>query len=97
MCAFQVYSGSWGDLEGIIKCHMEDVPHYDLEAELEPRRESAAFNRPTKGTSVEKFREMVLSYLKVRAIVYLFIFYPYRAITSTSKRVQRNINGLVCY
>lgn len=67
MYTFQVYSGSWGDLEGIIKCHMEDVPHYDLEGELEPRRESAAFNRPTRGTSVEKFREMVLSHLKVRA------------------------------
>lgn len=46
---------------------MEDVPHYDVEGELEPRRESAAFNRPTKGTSVEKFREMVLNHLKVRA------------------------------
>lgn len=54
-------------MEGIIKCHMEDVPHYDLEGELEPRRESVAFNRPTRGTSVEKFREMVLSHLKVRA------------------------------
>ncbi|XP_026856495.2 divergent protein kinase domain 1A [Electrophorus electricus] len=62
----QVYSGNWGDMEGIIKCHMEDVPHYDPEAELEPRREAASFNRPTKGTSVEKFREMVLSHLKAK-------------------------------
>lgn len=64
--SFQVYSGSWGDMEGIIKCHMEEVHHYDLAAELEPRREAASFNRPTKGTSVEKFREMVLSQLRVR-------------------------------
>ncbi|XP_051568376.1 divergent protein kinase domain 1A-like [Myxocyprinus asiaticus] len=62
----QVYSGSWGDMEGIIKCHMQEVPHYDLGVELEPRKESAFFNRPTKGTSVEKFKEMVFSHLKVK-------------------------------
>uniref|UniRef100_A0A673JFF4 Divergent protein kinase domain 1Ab n=1 Tax=Sinocyclocheilus rhinocerous TaxID=307959 RepID=A0A673JFF4_9TELE len=50
----QVYSGSWGDMEGIIKCQMEEDPHYDLGIELEPRKESASFNRPTKGTSMEK-------------------------------------------
>ena len=61
----QVYSGSWGDLEGIIKCQMEEVPHYDLVAEMEPRKETASFDKPTKGTSVEKFKEMVLSHLKV--------------------------------
>ncbi|XP_051996994.1 divergent protein kinase domain 1A-like isoform X3 [Xyrauchen texanus] len=62
----QVYSGSWGDMEGIIKCHMQEVPHYDLGVELEPRKESAFFNRPTKGTSVEMFKEMVFSHLKVK-------------------------------
>ncbi len=65
-CLFQVYSGSWGDLEGVIKCQMEEVPHYDLGSEMEPRREAAAFNKPTKGTSVEKFREMIFNHLKVR-------------------------------
>lgn len=73
----QVYSGSWGDLEGVIKCQMEDTPHYDLGGEMEPRREvgaapaigvppAAAFDTPTKGTSVQKFREMILNHLKVR-------------------------------
>uniref|UniRef100_A0A672M0I1 Divergent protein kinase domain 1A n=1 Tax=Sinocyclocheilus grahami TaxID=75366 RepID=A0A672M0I1_SINGR len=62
----QVYSGSWGDMEGIIKCQMEEDPHYDLGAELEPRKESASFNRPTKGTSMEKFKEMVFSHLKAK-------------------------------
>ncbi|KAI3368352.1 hypothetical protein L3Q82_008058 [Scortum barcoo] len=60
----QVYSGSWGDLEGVIKCQMEEAPHYDLGSEMEPRKEAAAFNKPTKGTSVEKFREMILAHLK---------------------------------
>ncbi|KTG39856.1 hypothetical protein cypCar_00036237 [Cyprinus carpio] len=62
----QVYSGSWGDMEGIIKCQMEENPHYDLGIELEPRKESASFNRPTKGTSMEKFKEMVFSHLKTK-------------------------------
>lgn len=61
----QVYSGSWGDLEGVIKCQMEDAPRYDLGAETEPRREAAAFDKPTRGTSVEQFREMISDHLKV--------------------------------
>ena len=65
MCSYQVYSGSWGDLEGVIKCQMEEAPHYDLGNKMEPRKEAAAFDQPTKGTSVEKFREMILNHLKV--------------------------------
>ncbi|XP_061592977.1 divergent protein kinase domain 1A-like [Cololabis saira] len=59
----QVYSGTWGDLEGVIKCQMEDGPS-DVAGERESRREAAAFNQPTKGTSVEKFREMIVTHLK---------------------------------
>lgn len=44
---------------------MEETPHYDLGNEMEPRKEAASFNKPTKGTSVEKFREMILNHLKV--------------------------------
>ncbi|XP_026069524.1 protein FAM69A-like isoform X2 [Carassius auratus] len=62
----QVYYGIWGDMEGIIKCQMEEDPHYDLGKELEPPKESASFNRPTKGTSMEKFKEMVFSHLKAK-------------------------------
>ncbi|KAM6921798.1 divergent protein kinase domain 1A [Xenentodon cancila] len=59
----QVYSGTWGDLEGVIKCQMEDAPP-DLGAERETRKEAVTFNKPTKGTSVEKFREMIIDHLK---------------------------------
>ncbi|XP_035641359.1 divergent protein kinase domain 1A-like isoform X1 [Oncorhynchus keta] len=62
----QVYSGGWGDLEGVIKCQMEEIPHYNLGAEMEHRKEASPFNKPTKGTSVEKFKEMVLSHLKTK-------------------------------
>ena len=62
----QVYSSIWGDLDGVVKCQVEEVPHYDLGTEIEPRKETAPFDKPTKGTSVEKFKEMVLIHLKVR-------------------------------
>ncbi|XP_037530627.1 divergent protein kinase domain 1A isoform X1 [Nematolebias whitei] len=62
----QVYSGNWGDLPGVIKCQIKEAPHYDLGGEMEPRREAAAFNKPTKGTSVEKFREMIINHLKAK-------------------------------
>ncbi|XP_034036619.1 divergent protein kinase domain 1A-like isoform X2 [Thalassophryne amazonica] len=58
----QVYSGSWGDLEGVLKCHMDEALHYDLGDE----KLTAAFNKLTKGTSVEKFNEMILNYLKTK-------------------------------
>ncbi|XP_041861446.1 divergent protein kinase domain 1A-like [Melanotaenia boesemani] len=58
----QVYSGSWGDLEGVIKCQLEEAPHYDLGGEIE----AAAFSKPSKGTSVEKFREMIINHLKTK-------------------------------
>uniref|UniRef100_A0A673J7U9 Divergent protein kinase domain 1Ab n=1 Tax=Sinocyclocheilus rhinocerous TaxID=307959 RepID=A0A673J7U9_9TELE len=32
----------------------------------QPRKESASFNRPTKGTSMEKFKKMVYSHLKAK-------------------------------
>lgn len=49
---------------------MEDTPRYDLGGEMEPRREvgaapAAAFDTPTKGTSVQRFRDMILNHLKV--------------------------------
>ncbi|KAJ8418552.1 hypothetical protein AAFF_G00000510 [Aldrovandia affinis] len=62
----QVYTSVWGDLEGVIKCQMEVVLRYDLGAEMEPRKEVVLFDKPTRGTSMEKFKEMVLSHLKAK-------------------------------
>ncbi|XP_061093603.1 divergent protein kinase domain 1A-like [Conger conger] len=62
----QVYISVWGDLEGVVKCQMEEILHYDLRAEMEPRKEVMLFDKPTRGTSMEKFKEMVLSHLKVK-------------------------------
>ncbi|XP_072295329.1 divergent protein kinase domain 1A [Eucyclogobius newberryi] len=60
----QVYSGSWADLDAVIKCQLDDAPRYDLGNE--PRREVASFDTPPKGTSVEKFREMIYNNLKAK-------------------------------
>lgn len=62
----QVYTGGWGDLDGVIRCQLGEVLHFELGEELDTKREAAAvFDKPTRGTSVEKFREMVLNHLKV--------------------------------
>lgn len=68
VCTFQVYTGGWGDLEGVIKCQMEEAHRYALENQVEPRKKAAGFNKPSKGTSVEKFREMILDHLKVEVL-----------------------------
>lgn len=63
-----MYAGGWGDLEGVIKCQMEEAHRYDLENQVEPRKKAAGFNKPSKGTSVEQFREMILDHLKVEVL-----------------------------
>ncbi|XP_067108865.1 divergent protein kinase domain 1A [Osmerus mordax] len=60
----QVYTGGWGELDGVIRCQLGEVVPYELGEELEPRREAPVFDTPTRGTSVEKFREMVFNHLK---------------------------------
>lgn len=62
---YQMYLGVWGNLEGVIKCQMEDPGHIDFGAELEPRKEIVLFDKPTRGTTVQKFKEMVHSLFKV--------------------------------
>uniref|UniRef100_A0A1A8N7S8 Family with sequence similarity 69, member A n=1 Tax=Nothobranchius pienaari TaxID=704102 RepID=A0A1A8N7S8_9TELE len=60
----QVYTGSWGDHSGLIRCNLGEVVHYELGEEPEPHRQAFAFDKPTRGTSVEKFKEMVFNHLK---------------------------------
>lgn len=47
---------------------MEEPTDYDLGGEMETRKENIAYKKPTKGTSVEKFREMIINHLKVKKI-----------------------------
>lgn len=73
LCYSQVYTGSWGDHDGVIKCQLSDIMHYELGEELEPKKEVALFDKPTRGTSVEKFKEMVASHLKVWMLFFFFL------------------------
>lgn len=56
-------------MDAVIKCQLGDVLHYELGEELEPRKEPTLFDKPTRGTSVEKFKEMVHAHLKVRTLI----------------------------
>lgn len=60
-----MYLGEWGNLQGVIKCQMEEIAHIDLRTELEPRKETILFDKPTRGTTVQKFKEMVYGLFKV--------------------------------
>lgn len=60
-----MYLGAWGNLQGVIKCQMEEIAHIDLRTELEPRKETVLFDKPTRGTTVQKFKEMVYGLFKV--------------------------------
>ncbi|XP_068949915.1 divergent protein kinase domain 1A isoform X6 [Petaurus breviceps papuanus] len=60
----QMYLGVWGNLQGVVKCQMEQAPHLDFGTELEPRKEVVLFEKPTRGTTVQKFKEMVYSLFK---------------------------------
>lgn len=60
----QVYGGVWRGKEVIIKCGIEDAFKTDLNLESLPRRDLALFDKPTRGTSMEEFKEMLLTFLK---------------------------------
>nr|XP_061790324.1 divergent protein kinase domain 1A-like [Nerophis lumbriciformis] len=63
----QVYSCTWADLECVIRCRMDETPAYDVGSQMEAKKEAAAlFDTPSKGTSVERFREMILDHLKTK-------------------------------
>lgn len=61
----QVYSGLWQGKEVTIKCGIEESRSAQEGSEAAPRRELVLFDKPTRGTSINEFREMTLSFLKV--------------------------------
>ncbi|XP_072824313.1 divergent protein kinase domain 1A isoform X1 [Vicugna pacos] len=62
----QMYLGIWDNLPGVVKCQMEQKLHLDFGTELEPRKEIVLFDKPTRGTTVQKFKEMVYSLFKAK-------------------------------
>ncbi|XP_069497914.1 divergent protein kinase domain 1A isoform X3 [Ambystoma mexicanum] len=61
-----MYLGFWGNQQGVIKCQMEEVLHLDFGSEVEPRKEMVLFEKPTRGTTVQKFKEMVYTLFKAK-------------------------------
>nr|XP_048308708.1 divergent protein kinase domain 1B isoform X1 [Myodes glareolus] len=60
----QVYSGLWQDKEVTIKCGIEEALNSKDWPDAVLRRELVLFDKPTRGTSIKEFREMILSFLK---------------------------------
>ncbi|NXY75940.1 FA69B protein, partial [Glareola pratincola] len=63
----QVYSGLWREREVIIKCGIEEALKADSHPDSVPRRDVVLFDKPTRGTSMDEFKEMLLNFLKVSA------------------------------
>lgn len=63
----QVYRGLWRDREVIIKCGIGDALRADSRPDSVPRRDVVLFDKPTRGTSMDEFKEMLLNFLKVSA------------------------------
>ncbi|OWK61371.1 Protein FAM69B [Lonchura striata] len=60
----QVYRGLWRDREVIIKCGIGEALRADSRPDSVPRRDVVLFDKPTRGTSMDEFKEMLLNFLK---------------------------------
>ncbi|XP_018592336.1 divergent protein kinase domain 1B isoform X2 [Scleropages formosus] len=60
----QVYSGVWKEKSVIIKCGIEDNSRGDGSPDSLVRQEMTLFDKPTRGTSMDEFRQMLHNFLK---------------------------------
>ncbi|CAB1318813.1 unnamed protein product [Coregonus sp. 'balchen'] len=60
----QMYSGLWKDRPVVIKCGLEEPLKGDGAPDSVLRQEMTLFDKPTRGTSMDEFREMLHSFLK---------------------------------
>lgn len=61
----QVYSGQWKERPVVIKCGIEDPVKIDGAPDSILRQEMSLFDKPTRGTSMDEFKDMLHSFLKV--------------------------------
>lgn len=64
----QVYSGLWKERPVVIKCGIEDPVKGDGAPDSVLRQEMNLFDKPTRGTSMDEFKEMLHTFLKVSYI-----------------------------
>lgn len=55
-----------------IKCGIEEALNSKDWPDAVLRRELVLFDKPTRGTSIKEFREMILSFLKVSLLYYRY-------------------------
>ncbi|KAK7896093.1 hypothetical protein WMY93_021418 [Mugilogobius chulae] len=60
----QIYSGLWKERPVIIKCGLEDPVSADGIPESGLRHELSLFDKPTRGTSMDEFKDMLYNFLK---------------------------------
>lgn len=61
----QVYSGVWKERPVVIKCGVEDPMRSNGGPHSALRQEMSLYDKPTRGTSMDEFKEMVHGFLKV--------------------------------
>lgn len=61
----QVYSGLWKERPVVIKCSVEDPVKTDGVPDSVLQQEMSLFDKPARGTSMDEFKEMLHSFLKV--------------------------------
>lgn len=69
----QVYNGLWKEKPVVIKCGIEDPVKTDGVPDSMLRQEMSLFDKPTRGTSMDEFKEMLHSFLKVSRPIDYFI------------------------
>lgn len=61
VCVLQVYSAVWKEKAVVVKCGLHDA-----------QRDASLYDKPTRGTSMDEFREMLHSFLKVLLLLIFF-------------------------
>lgn len=68
--SLQVYSGVWKERPVVIKCGVEDPVQSNGAPQSVLHQEMSLYDKPTRGTSMDEFKEMVHSFLKVPFLYY---------------------------
>lgn len=53
----QVYRGVWDESQIVLKCRLEELFHFDLDSNMEPRKETVLFDKPTKALPWRNFEK----------------------------------------
>lgn len=65
LSGLQVYTGLWKERPVVIKCGIEDPVKGDGVPDSVLQQEMNLFDKPTRGTSMDEFKEMLHTFLKV--------------------------------